>query len=193
MENYTGIVDYFIFGFIDNYSFYESELYEGSNIKVWKITVRSEVSPEDQQLICDTAQEIAGKAVGSDAEKVRIITKEIDDIISYEEIEGNNLATVIKTGKGCCRHYADLFYLACNYAGIDSRIVVGNCESEGDHAWNIVEVDDKWYHVDPTWEDDESGNWVLLGSNTIKETRSLYLNYEEFNEFYDISEEDYAA
>ena len=189
-QNY-GISDYLIFGVIDDYEYYVNNL-DDNGVDEWNVTVWSDVSPEDQQLIISTAQTIADKAVGSDAEKVRIITKEIDEMLTYEIIDGNNLATVIRTGKGCCRHYANLFSLVCTYAGIDSRIVGGNSDNEG-HAWNIVEVDGRWYHVDPTWEDEENEKWVLLGSGTIMETRELLPEYEVINEIYDISEEDYAA
>lgn len=189
----TSLTDYLIWGFNDKYYCYDYELYENSGVVEWNIDVYSNVSPEDQELITSTAQKIAGKAIGSDSEKIRTITKEIGEMLTYEVIDGDNLATVIRGGKGCCRHYADLFFLACTYAGIDSRIILGNCEIEGDHAWNIVEVDGKWYHVDPTWEDEDNNNWVLLGSETISENRELYSTYEKINEIYDISEEDYAA
>ena len=45
-------------------------------------------------------------------------------------------------------------------AGIDCRIIVGNagCFMEGFedyeyHAWNIVDIDGSYYHVDVTWDD----------------------------------------
>lgn len=189
IEQRTGISDYINYGFIGDYYF---SSIEGDGYIEWYVSICSGVSPEDQQLITSTAQEIADKAVGSDTEKIRTITKEIGEMLTYEVIDGDNLATVIRGGKGCCRHYADLFFLACTYAGIDSRIVRGSSYNEG-HAWNIVEVDGRWYHVDPTWEDVQNETWVLLGSETIKETRELYPEYEVINEIYDISEEDYAA
>lgn len=189
----SGMTDYYTWGFAEDYTYSEYELYEDSGIKEWNVMVYSDVSPEEQQLIDDTAKKIADKATGSDAEKIRTITNEIDDMLTYELIDGNDLSEVISTGKGCCRHYADLFFLACTYAGIDSRIVAGTCNDGGLHAWNIAKVGGKWYHVDPTWEDDDSGNWVLLGSETIKETREIHPAYEDIDKLYDISEDDYAA
>lgn len=47
---------------------------------------------------------------------------------------------------GYARAYQDLMLRA----GIDCRYVVSEAM---DHAWNLVNIDGKWYHVDLTWDD----------------------------------------
>lgn len=47
-----------------------------------------------------------------------------------------------------CAGYTKAFELLMNGAGIDTMGVV----SEG-HAWNLISLNDSWYHVDCTWDD----------------------------------------
>lgn len=55
-------------------------------------------------------------------------------------------------GNAVCEGYAKLFQYLCYCVGINSTIVLGT--SSGDpHMWNCVEIDDKWYMVDVTWDD----------------------------------------
>lgn len=50
-----------------------------------------------------------------------------------------------------CQGYAVLLYRLALMAGIETRIVTGTANGGG-HAWNIVKLDGKWYHVDATWD-----------------------------------------
>lgn len=65
----------------------------------------------------------------------------------------------LRTGKAVCQGYALLAYRMFTAAGIPARIVEG-AVAEGDHAWNLVRVAGRWYHLDATWDDpvpDRSG------------------------------------
>ncbi|MBR3553150.1 MAG: leucine-rich repeat protein [Clostridia bacterium] len=50
-------------------------------------------------------------------------------------------------GRAVCQGFAQLYYKLALAAGLDCRIVTG---TRGDvaHAWNIIQIDDLWYHVD---------------------------------------------
>ena len=70
---------------------------------------------------------------------------------------GNNLGIAIRTRKGVCSDYAALFKRLCLKAGIPCKIAVG-CGYDtkrdiGAHAWNVVKLKGKWYHIDPFWAD----------------------------------------
>lgn len=58
----------------------------------------------------------------------------------------------LRTGKAVCQGYALLAYKMLNAAGLPARIVEGTT-AEGDHAWNLVQVEGRWYHLDVTWDD----------------------------------------
>jgi len=49
-----------------------------------------------------------------------------------------------------CSGYASLFWHLCQAATIPCRIVTGIGKFEA-HAWNMVQLDTQWYHVDSTW------------------------------------------
>ena len=55
-------------------------------------------------------------------------------------------------GTAVCNGYAEAMELLLLCSGIDTYMAVGNTK-DGAHAWNIVKIDDSWYHVDTTWDD----------------------------------------
>lgn len=56
-------------------------------------------------------------------------------------------------GKGVCQSYALLFYRICKELGYNVRFVSSDPYS-GCHAWNLIMLDDKYYYVDTTWDDE---------------------------------------
>lgn len=51
-----------------------------------------------------------------------------------------------------CNGYAEAMQLLLMCAGVNTKFVVGTADGV-DHAWNLVEIDGKWYHLDVTWDD----------------------------------------
>ena len=51
-----------------------------------------------------------------------------------------------------CNGYAEALQLMFNCVGVESKFVVGTADGV-DHAWNLVKLGDKWYHLDATWDD----------------------------------------
>ena len=63
---------------------------------------------------------------------------------------------VLVNGEGVCESYSRAFEYMCQKMGLDNLIVVG--ESEGvSHMWNMIKMDDEWYHIDLTWDDGNNG------------------------------------
>lgn len=63
----------------------------------------------------------------------------------------HNITGVSYLGRGVCESYAKTFQFLCNVYGVDSLIVIG--ETEEEHAWNYICIDDEWYLVDVTFDD----------------------------------------
>lgn len=58
--------------------------------------------------------------------------------------------------KAVCQGYAETFQLFMEALHIPCQLVVGQANNGGGyagHAWNIVKVSGKWYHIDVTWDD----------------------------------------
>ena len=67
---------------------------------------------------------------------------------------------VLKNKTAVCEGYAKTFYALMNLMNIPCKMVTGTGNGVG-HAWNMVKVGGKWYHIDVTWDDpvtDEKGN-----------------------------------
>ncbi|MDZ5471908.1 transglutaminase domain-containing protein [Bacillus sp. 31A1R] len=67
----------------------------------------------------------------------------------------NSYGTLVK-GVAVCQGYAYAMKIFLNKEGITNYIVTGDANSYGGwegHAWNLVKVGKKYFHVDPTWND----------------------------------------
>lgn len=65
----------------------------------------------------------------------------------------------IVMGEAVCEGYAKSMQLLLSQTGIPCLTVKG----EGDgifHMWNVVELNDNWYHIDPTWDDNEENGLI---------------------------------
>ncbi|QUL54259.1 transglutaminase [Paenibacillus tritici] len=63
----------------------------------------------------------------------------------------------LTTGSAVCQGYTLLTYKLLLGAGIPNRIVEGTARAAGgvtqSHAWNLVQLNGLWYHLDTTWDD----------------------------------------
>lgn len=115
--------------------------------------------------------------------KVKFINKFICENTSYSFCDNDSvmMQNQIRTSFGAlvnnysvCEGYARSFKALLDLADIKNEIVIGYYHNEGNiepHAWNYVSLDNKWYLVDTTYND--NGNieeYLLLG----KENTSLY-------------------
>ncbi len=61
--------------------------------------------------------------------------------------------------KGVCSAYTGLFHKLIIQAGFNARIIINNAYAtdkngtSSSHAWNLVELGGKYYHIDVTWDD----------------------------------------
>ena len=110
----------------------------------------------------NTLNEIITKDM-SDYEKVRAVYDFVIDSYRYENFakDHNDTENIIKErnmllglkGHGVvCEAYAMLFSTMVTELGYDNIIVSGIVDGTG-HAWNLIKINNQWYHVDPTWGD----------------------------------------
>lgn len=53
-----------------------------------------------------------------------------------------------------CEGYARAMSYLCEKMGIRCILITGRSKNQG-HMWNLVRLENKWYHVDVTWDDVE--------------------------------------
>lgn len=96
----------------------------------------------------------------------------------YHTAEGSLLERV-----GVCDSFAKALQLIYSRAGIDSIIVLGSLDGNP-HAWNMVKINNEWYHVDLTsshsiYEETGIVNHAYFNLDTESEKRFASLDSEE--------------
>ncbi len=85
-----------------------------------------------------------------------ICSKTTYDYDAASDISGREYAATaygaLVKGLCVCQGYAVAFYRLCKELGYDARFV-SSAHGMGNHAWNIVGLDGKYYFVDTTWDD----------------------------------------
>lgn len=56
------------------------------------------------------------------------------------------------SGVAVCEGYSEAASILLNRSGVKAKIITGKSKGVG-HAWNLVKLDDEWYHLDITWND----------------------------------------
>ncbi|MCM1578107.1 MAG: hypothetical protein NC078_04830 [Ruminococcus sp.] len=65
----------------------------------------------------------------------------------------NTVYGALVAGGAQCEGYAFAFEYLCSKAEIPCFTVTGTNPQGASHAWNMVNLDGMWYHVDCTWDD----------------------------------------
>lgn len=98
----------------------------------------------------------------NDDQKVKVIHDYITTHIQYDETLAMYTAySALHDGKTVCNGYVQLAYKLLNYAGIETQIVKGLLNVNGqtkDHTWNLVKINNLWYHLDVTLNDTAPGS-----------------------------------
>ena len=111
----------------------------------------------------------------SEKEAVKAINSWICKKLSYSE-SNSDAGTAVKTGKGNCAAYAELFEGMCNNAGIQNRYHSGfanNGSFVGAHAWNSVCLNGTWYYVDVCWNDTTNNKYLLISEEQINKDHNV--------------------
>lgn len=78
-------------------------------------------------------------------------------------------------GVAVCDGYAKAYKMLLDELGVNSILVYG--EGEGiPHAWNMVEINNEFYHVDTTWNDQEAMpvHFYFLATDEIMEKKHIW-------------------
>jgi len=152
-----------------------------NRVKV-EFTLKYRMTRDEEKWVVEEIRRVLGRIIDcrmQAVEKVAVVHDYIVRTYDYEmETKGSpfTVYTFMQERKGVCMAYALLFEKMMDELGIPCYYVVGHADGEGDlgHAWNMVELDGEWYHIDVTWND--------LGKRTEKhEIRYRYfLRSDEF-------------
>jgi hypothetical protein len=89
----------------------------------------------------------------NDHEKTKAIHDWIVTHVEYDQsLKHYTAYNAIALGNAVCQGYSLLGYKMLKQAGIPVLIADGSVDT-GEHAWNMVQLDGIWYHLDLTWDD----------------------------------------
>lgn len=88
-------------------------------------------------------------------------------------------------GVGVCESYAKAMKYLLDGVGIESSIVVGESKNQS-HAWNLVKIEEDYYHIDSTWDDP-----VTEDNENILQYNYFLINDDEISNTHTWEREDY--
>lgn len=123
-------------------------------IRTGDISVLSATEKEIYAYLKDVIEETNAKKL-SRIDAVKALHDYLVLNLKYDEsfqILSHSPEGVMKNKTAVCDGYARTMRLLLLMIGIDSKIVNGSARNEF-HAWNLVKLEDGWYHIDVTWDD----------------------------------------
>ncbi len=140
----------------------DSTYYTAERLRDATIVYRTEDSAERERMISELeeAAQTALEGVPEGADEFELAEYIHDYIIENCSYTTNGLSLFGATAYGClvdgkahCEGYAKAFQYLCAQAGLECVVITGVTDDGENHAWNQVNIDDKWYNVDVTWDD----------------------------------------
>ncbi|WP_151737404.1 transglutaminase domain-containing protein [Paenibacillus tengchongensis] len=150
--------DPYLYYIIDNYAF----SYRGNSRSV-NVTVKVEYRETLQQTayvnqrVKQILQQIITPGMNNH-QKIKAIHDWVVLHLKYDNTYSKYTAYEgLQSGSTVCQGYSLLTYKLLLGAGIPNKIVEGTARAEGkaaqSHAWNLVQLEGAWYHLDTTWDD----------------------------------------
>ena len=141
----------------------------------------------------------------SEKEKIKKIHDYICEHVRYDVIHQKNQYYHLKVtaynallyGQAVCQGYAVAMYRLLREAGIEARIITGMAQkpdgTQEFHAWNLVKIDELWYHLDATWDEETNSfdYFLKCDASMTTHTRDAVFCTEEFYQAYPMAQQDY--
>lgn len=86
-------------------------------------------------------------------------------------------------GKAVCEGYSRAMQSLLSYAGMESALVSGTSKQML-HMWNLVKIDEEWYHLDATWNDGDSlvnYKYFNVTDAVIAQDHTMFRPYEDID------------
>ena len=151
---------------------YYKTMYEASMAYKDPNTYERKISREAREALENAKSVISRKITPdmNDFTKEKVIHDYIVENTTYTKgsLEGRKATESIFGVQGVlcnkvavCQGYAETMKLFMDMLGIDCYVVTGTANANKQtvaHAWNLVNLDNEWYHVDTTWDDTDQEN-----------------------------------
>ncbi|MGA1869456.1 MAG: transglutaminase domain-containing protein [bacterium] len=144
--------DYLLFSYVS----YRHEISGNEGDVIINYQVQYLTTHEQEEMVSERVTEVLAEIITDNMnyeEKEKQIHDWIVTHVAYDLSETNFSAyAALFLESTVCQGYALLTHKMMNEALITTRIIPGQAGGVN-HAWNMVELCGKWYHVDVTWDD----------------------------------------
>ena len=165
---------------------------------VIEITIDHTYSESDKKTINTKVDEIINTVITDNMavrEQIKAIHDYIIDNTEYDTLKSENIEDktyqsntaygVLIEKFGICSGYSDTMKIF-----LDKLNIINYKISNDQHIWNLVYLDENWYHLDLTWDDPISDinitrdNYFLINTDTLEKLNDElhYFNYYTFIE-----------
>ncbi|MCQ2466613.1 MAG: hypothetical protein MJ166_03745 [Clostridia bacterium] len=160
-----------LYGFYSNYSGYSVTTYSRKsceNYAVYEYTIKYRIGSvklkfmeQEVDAEVDRLAKLLFQPGLNDAAKAYLAHNYLATNVKYVLNRKNSLVTSYTQSaygalirKECvCQGYAEAFKRLMDVANIKCEVVIGKCiPSTGLHAWNIIYIEGRAYHIDVTWD-----------------------------------------
>lgn len=154
------------------------ELEQGMQIGL-VYTMPWESVTEYQKILRDEIDRITNELSGNEIQKARWLYNWMHENISYgKHTTGQNVKDALITRDAVCKGISKAYQLLLRQAGIFSMLAEGSIEGVTKHVWNVVRLNEKYYHVDvavgyeEVWKrigiDKQDVNFFGMSDETLK-------------------------
>ncbi|MGE8000234.1 transglutaminase domain-containing protein [Lysinibacillus sp. NPDC093190] len=153
--NIINFVNPYTAGYIDDFN---GEVWEEDNGYLVEFDFTYLTDAKKEKKVDTYVQEFANKFITNDMDdfhRAKAVNDFVVQLATYSDedaLEGQSVYELISKKTGVCQAYALLAYRLFLEAGLDAKYVYGYSDNQL-HAWNLVNVNGDWYHVDTTWND----------------------------------------
>lgn len=155
------------------------------NIKIDKLYSESEISATDNKIneIFKSLNINTGNPTLDDIKAlhnylIRTITYDTGYTVESLDKSSSKAYFALTSGKAICSGYSDSFALMMDKLNIPNFKV-----STTDHIWNVIYYQNKWLHIDVTWDDDEVNNnnyynFFMIDTNDLLKKDTLKHSFD---------------
>ena len=135
---------------------------------------------------------IEANKLNNDYEKIKYVHDIIIDMADYDDNtltdktyssnDYQSIVSILTTGKSVCCGYTKLFQVILNRLNINATSFYDNDfidNSSYGHIWNAVKLDNKWYYVDVTWDDNDIDKYYYF----LNSKDEFYQTHTEINDY----------
>lgn len=178
--------------FVHPYNSFSSIIFTYNNKGEFDIKVNKIYSEENIVKINEVVDRVIKENIVdtmTTTQKLKIIHDYIIDNTKYDTLKSKNINDmtyksntaigVLLEGYGICSGYSDAMGIFLDKLGIDNYKI-----SNDTHIWNLVKVNNKWLHIDLTWDDpiyEQNLNRDTYFLITTAELEKLNDNTHSFN------------